>query len=76
MPWRRSWYTQPWRSLESIEPLSDESLMQYQIVTDFRTEQVETMVKDLMKAGWTTIGGVPVYILDGTPWFAQAMTKP
>jgi hypothetical protein len=50
--------------------------MQYQIVPADNSEQVQSLVDGLMKAGWTPIGGVSVYVLDGQPWFAQAMTKP
>ena len=49
--------------------------MQYQIVTAESSAKVQLLVDGLMKTGWTPIGGVSVYVLDETAWFAQAMTK-
>jgi hypothetical protein len=50
--------------------------MQYRILHDSSSADLEMTVNTWIGLGWTPLGGIAVYVLDGQPWFAQAITAP
>jgi hypothetical protein len=50
--------------------------MQYRILHDSSAPDLELTVNTWIGLGWTPLGGIAAYVLDGEPWFAQAITAP
>ena len=50
--------------------------MQYRILHDSSASDLELTVNKWIGLGWTPLGGVSAYVLDGEPWFVQAITAP
>ena len=50
--------------------------MQYRILHDSSSADLEMTVNTWIGLGWTPLGGVAAYVLDGQAWFAQAITAP
>ena len=47
--------------------------MQYRILHDSSAPDLELTVNTWIGLGWTPLGGVSAYVIDGEPWFAQAI---
>lgn len=50
--------------------------MKYKLVKNANPDWLEEEVNELIKQGWTPLGGVSVACYEGEDYFAQALTKP
>src|SRR5262249_12338066 len=57
-------------------PSSEARPMQYRILHDSSAADLELTVNTWIGLGWTPLGGASASVLDGEPWFAQAIPAP